>query len=236
MRFRNFLLAALNAADLADLQPRLSELTLSRGQVLFEPGDSVDTLYFPGSACISVVTAMEDGKEVETTTIGRESVVGLVDAMAGKPTRSRIFTQIGGGAMSLPATVYRARMRASPSLNQLSWRHARANAFQAERGVACNIAHPANGRLARWLLMTHDRTGGERFDLTQDYMAVMAGVQRTTVSQIANQFKKMGIIDYSRGGVVIRDRPALIRQACECYALIGEQFEDLKHTDAPAGG
>jgi hypothetical protein len=106
--------------------------------------------------------------------------------------------------------------------------HVRATALQAEQGVACNVAHDVHGRLARWLLMTQDRTGLASFPLTQEYMAVMTGVQRSTVSIVAAGLKKAGIITYSRGDVTVLDRPALERQACECYAVVGQAFEALR--------
>jgi CRP-like cAMP-binding protein len=228
MEFRNFLLAALGPDDAAVLIPRLKEVTLSNGQVLFQPDDRVDALYFPSSACISLVAVMEDGRAVEISTIGRESAAGLLDVMTDKPAAIRGFAQIGGAAFSLPATAFRARMRESPPLLQLALAHVRASTRQAETGVACNIAHPADGRLARWLLMTQDRVGANAFPLTQDYMAVMTGVQRSTVSLIAAGLKTAGVIDYARGNLVIRDRKALIARACECYSTVEEQFEALR--------
>jgi CRP-like cAMP-binding protein len=232
MQFRNFLLSALRPDDAAALTPHLRETSLSRGQVLFEPGNPVDSIYFPSSACLSVIAVMQEGKLVETNTVGRESAAGLLDAISGEPSATRGLAQIGGGAMVLPATVYRNRMRDSASLLHLTLLHLRAATRQAETAVACNVAHSADRRLARWLLMTEDRTGAAAFPLTQDYMAVMTGVQRTTVSQLAAALKKAKVIDYSRGHVVVLDRPALERHACECYARMEAQFEALR-TDGP---
>ena len=206
----------------------MTEVALDAGRVLFEAGEAVDVLYFPGGACVSVVVAMSDGKIVETSTVGRESVVLLLDAMTGRPSRSRVFTQVGGAAMRMPASAFRARLAESPNLLSLGLLHARATALQAEQGVACNASHGVHGRLARWLLMTQDRVGADSFPLTQEYMAVMTGVQRSTVSTMAAVLKKSGVIDYSRGNVRIRDRAALLKHACECYAVVGEQFEALR--------
>ncbi|THD58795.1 Crp/Fnr family transcriptional regulator [Phenylobacterium sp.] len=228
MYFRNFLLRALQAEDAAHLTPLLREISLSRGQPLFEPGDTIETLYFPSSACISVVTVMRDGRQIETATIGRESAAALLDAVTGQPTASRIFVQVGGSALALPAQVYRQRMSASLPLVELTLRHARASAQQAELGVGCNLAHPADGRMARWLLMTQDRVGDRILPLTQDYLSVMTGVQRTTVSLMANALKTAGVIDYSRGQLTILDREGLIARACECYPVSERQFEALR--------
>jgi len=228
MYFRNFLLRALPAEDTPYLTPHLREVSLSRAQPLYEPGDLVDTLYFASSACISVVSVMQDGRIVETTTVGRESAPGLLDAVTDLPATSRIFVQVAGGALALPSAVYRKRLAESPGLVNLTLRHARALSQQAELGVGCNLAHSADGRLARWLLMTQDRIGSDLLPLTQDYLAVMTGVQRTTVSLMAAALKRAKIIAYSRGQLTILDRPGLIERACECYALSERQFEDLR--------
>jgi CRP-like cAMP-binding protein len=228
----NFFLSALEPDDLAALSPRMSEVALGVAQVLFETGDKVDTVYFPGSACVSLVVVMRDGKAVETSTVGRESAVALINVMTDQPSPIRAFAQIGGSAMRVSAAAYRARLLASPKLMALSLNHVRATALQAEQGVACNITHGVHGRLARWLLMTQDRVGADSFPLTQEYMAVMTGVQRSTVSTMAGALKKAGVIDYSRGNLRIRDRAALLKHACECYSIVGEQFEELR-TEKP---
>jgi CRP-like cAMP-binding protein len=228
MYFRNFLLRALHADDATDLTPHLREVSLSRGQPLYEPGEAVETLYFPSSACVSVVSVMQDGRVVETTTIGRESAPGLLDAVTDRPTSSRIFVQVAGAALALPSMAFRKRLAESQQLVSLTLRHARGLAQQAELGVGCNLAHGADGRLARWLLMTQDRIGNDTLPLTQDYLAVMTGVQRTTVSLMAAALKKANIIDYSRGQLTILDRPGLIAEACECYAVSERQFDELR--------
>ncbi len=228
MQLLNFFLSALRPDDLAALSSGLAEVSFAPGEVLFEYGAEVDSIYFPGSACISLVTMLRDGKAIETATVGRESAVGLMDAITDQPSRSRTFAQISGSAMRMSAPTFRARLNESPSLLRLTLLHVRANSLQAEQGVACNVAHDVHGRLARWLLMTQDRVGADTFPLTQEYMAVMTGVQRSTVSLMAGALKKAGVIDYARGMVKIRDRAALLRHACECYLVVGEQFEELR--------
>ena len=228
MEFRNFLLASLHPEDAAVLIPHLREVSLARGAELFDVGSEVATLYFPSSACVSIVNVMRDGKTVETVTVGRESAVLLLEAAADEPSRSRVFAQVAGGAMALPAAAFRKRLAESATLLSLTLRHALASARQAELGVSCNIAHSADGRLARWLLMTQDRTGADTFPLTQDYMAVMTGVQRSTVSNLAADLKREGIIDYSRGSLTIHDRTRLIARSCECYADVEAVFVNLR--------
>ncbi|MDB5458536.1 MAG: transcriptional regulator, Crp/Fnr family [Caulobacteraceae bacterium] len=228
MQFRNFLLSALHEADAAVILPELREVSLRRAQLLYEVGDEIDTVYFPSSACLSVLTVLANGDEVETATVGRESAPALLDCATDKRSEERIVTQISGSALALPASVYRSRLLESRSLMALTLLHIRALARQADIGVGCNATHNVEGRLARWLLMTGDRTGSSSFELTQDYMAIMTGVQRTTVSHVAADFKAGGLIDYTRGKLTILNRPALMRRACGCYAAMAQQFESLR--------
>ncbi len=208
--------------------PDLAEVAFAPGQVLFEVGDKADNVYFPSSAVISVVTVMEDGRSAESHTIGRESGVGLVNAAGDVAVQSRVFAQVAGAALRLPATALRRRLAASDTLPGLMMRHVHASLLQAQQFTACNVLHQADQRLARWLLMTADRTGSPSFALTQEYMAVMTGVQRTTVSTLANGFKERGLIRYSRGHVEILDDDGLRAASCECANVVHRQFVDLE--------
>jgi CRP-like cAMP-binding protein len=234
VEFRNCLLGALPKADLAALLPALTETSIERGQELFQPGDSAQTVYFPSNCVLSVLTLMRGGQAVESSTIGPETATPLLAVLASQPVKARIFAQIGGGAIRLPAAVLRARAAESPALMSLLLRHAAAIGFQAEQGVACNVLHEAPRRLARWILMTQDRTGGRTLPLTQDYMAVMTGVQRTTISAVATQLRDAGLIRYSRGNLEVVDRAGLEAQACECYRAIRGEFDDLREADDAA--
>jgi CRP-like cAMP-binding protein len=228
VKFRNNLLAALEPADLAELMPEFSEASLGRGQVLFEPDDMPASVYFPGTAVLSVVTLMRNGTAVESATIGHESASPLMAALADRPTKNRIFAQIGGSAIQLPAKALRNRASSSTKFMSLLLRHSVSTSFQAEQGIACNVLHNASARLARWLLMTEDRTGGRYMPLTQDYMAIMTGVQRTTISSVAAEMKAAGLIRYTRGNVEIVNRSGLEARACECYAAIRDDFDTLR--------
>lgn len=228
MQFRNSLLSALSIDDRQALLPDLSEISLIQGETIFKVGDNVDYVIFPSSAVISVVTVMEDGRSAESHTIGRESGVGLANAAGAVPIQSRVFAQIGGGAMRLPAKALRQRLDESPSLASHLMRHIYAALLQSQQFTACNVLHSADQRLARWLLMTADRTGGNSFPLTQEYLAVMTGVQRTTISALANGFKERGLIRYSRGHLEILNAPGLAEASCECARVVRHQFGELE--------
>jgi CRP-like cAMP-binding protein len=147
----------------------------------------------------------------------------------GRPAgAARIFAQIGGSAIKFSAERLRQAVQDSPALMRAVMGHAGAIAFQAEQGAACNVLHGAPARLARWLLMTQDRMGAGTLPLTQDYMAIMTGVQRSTISAVANQLRSAGLIRFSRGNVEVLDRAGLEAKACECYGLIRREFESLR--------
>lgn len=231
MEFRNFLLAALSKADLQALVPHLSEVSLQRGEVVLPDGEPAAYVYFPSSAVLSVVTVMDDGRYAESSTIGREGCAGLLDAIGGADCYHRIFAQVAGSAIRLPARVFREQVDRSPVFARLLFRHAQADFIQTQQFVACNVLHTAEQRLARWLLMTADRVGANAFWLTQDYMAIMTGVQRSTISALASEFKQRGLIRYSRGALEILDRQALKTVACECAGVAHEIFLARREPD-----
>ena len=136
-----------------------------------------------------------------------------------------------GTVLRLPAGVFLQRVHESPQFAALIWRHIYTLQAQTAQFMACNVLHDARQRLARWLLMTADRTGSNTFALTQDYMAVMVGVQRTTISVLAAGFKDAGLIRYSRGDLSILDPEGLRRAACECSEFAHRQFESLRQAE-----
>jgi CRP-like cAMP-binding protein len=151
----------------------------------------------------------------------------LLAGLGELPAPSGIFAQIGGAAISIPAAALRERAFHSPSFLRLILRFAQSNASQADQSVACNALHNVSARLARWLLMTDDRVGNDTVPLTQEYLAVMVGVQRTTVSAAAAELKAAKLIRYVRGRIEIIDRQGLEQRACECYDVIHSAFARL---------
>jgi CRP-like cAMP-binding protein len=227
MKFRNHLLSAMSEPDIAWLFPHMYEISLRAGATLYDPGDPTPMVYFPSSAVLSAVTVMSGGECVETATVGCEGMVGLMPGLTGSTSPNRVFAQIGGGALRLPSDLLRQRCRESDGLMQLLLRSAQADIAEASQSVACNALHDAPARLARWLLLTEDRVGNPVFPLTQDYMAIMVGVQRTTISAIAIRLKTAGLVRYSRGMVEVVDRAGLEAVACECYGAVRERYAAL---------
>jgi CRP-like cAMP-binding protein len=218
VRLQNEMLAALSPSDLGRLHPYLVTFSAPSGRTLFRAGDLVEHVYFPSSAVLSVVTPMADGREVESQTVGRESGVGLAGAMSGLPAANRVFAQVAGEVIRIPAMILRRQARESGTLMDAILRHMDLANSQSEQAAACNALHDAQSRLAKWLLMTQDRVRGDVLPLTQEYLAAMLGIQRTSVSMIAATMKADTVIKYTRGRICISDREKLEDLACECYA------------------
>ncbi len=231
MRYRNRVLSSINEEDIFALRPHLREIYVSRGQVLIPENSRVDHVYFPSSAILSSVIVLQDGRQCEVSTLGTDGMGGGLACLTGEISTERLFAQIAGGLIALPAEALKERVHASPALLLLLLQRLQAGQVEAGQGVACNALHEAPARLARWLLMTMDRIGAAEFPLTQTYLAVMVGVQRTTISGVANRLKHLGLIGYSRGIVTILDRAGLEAEACECYAVIRDRSDALGLVD-----
>jgi CRP-like cAMP-binding protein len=214
-------------ADRQALQTGLQDVNLAAGDILYEPGYGVEWVYFPNTAVLSVVTVMADGRTVESDTVGYESLVGGLQALAGTASVSRTFTQIGGAAIRLPASRLRRRADESHQLRKLLIRHAQANLAQAHQSVACNALHDLHQRLCRWLLMSQDRADSQEVRLTQQYLAIMLGVQRTTVTQALRDLAEAGLVRQGRGCIHVLDRARMEAQTCECYATVQENLRQL---------
>ena len=224
---RNMVLVAMSPADRRALEPHLELVSLASGEILYEPDYQVDWVYFPNTAVLSVVTVMSDGRTVESDTVGYESVVGVLNSLGAIPAVSRTFTQIPGMAVRLSAAKLRHQADESPRLRRLLIRHAQANLAQAHQSVACNALHELNERLCRWLLMSHDRTAKEAVELTQQYLATMLGVQRTSVTKALRDLAGAGMIRQGRGRIHILDRTRLEEMVCECYGAVRSNLSQL---------
>ncbi|WP_309643981.1 Crp/Fnr family transcriptional regulator [Phenylobacterium sp.] len=225
VRSTNRLLAAIGRRDFELIQPQLAPIELERGQVLFEPGDDVVTTYFPGSrTMVSLLIITRDGREVEAATIGREGAVGGIVSAGNKPAFGRAVVTIPGSALAIPTEALEVLKDASPAFSDLFSRYADALLAQLMQSVACNALHSVESRASRWLLATHDRAGDAIIHLTQESLAEMLGVQRTTVTGVVQGLEERGLIRRHRGRVEVVDRKRLERQACECYAAVEEHY------------
>jgi hypothetical protein len=222
------LLAALRPADRRLIGPYLRPAVLDRDDVLFEPGDDVHTTYFPcHHTMVSLRLVTREGEQVEVATIGREGAVGGVVSDGAKPAFGLAVVQIAGGAFKIATDKLDKVKRDSPAVADLFARYSDVLLAQMMQASACNALHPIEQRCCRWLLFAHDRAGDHAFHLTQQALAEMLGVQRTTVTAVSGKLQAQGLIAYRRGAVEILDRPGLEKAACECYAAVESHFARL---------
>lgn len=211
----------------ASLAADLSLVELRQGDLVFEPDAPVDRAFFPVTGVLSVLTVLQDGSAVETATVGREGAVGLSAALASVRSHGRTIAQTPAAAYRAPEEVLRALAAESAPLRELIVAYGDLSLSQAQQSTACNISHDVEERFCRWLLTCDDRVRGARVELTQEFLAMMLGVQRTTVSQVASQLQAAGLIRYNRGRIDILDRPELERRSCECYDVIRRRTREF---------
>lgn len=227
---QNRLLAALPPGDFARLAPHLVPFELERGRTLHEPGDRIDHVYFPLAGVVSLMTLMENGAAIESAMIGPEGAVGLPAAVRQRTAISRAVVQSKGRALRLNAGILHEVWNGSPTLRSLVDAHGEGLYANAIQSVACNALHSVEERFCRWILSCHDRVEGDTLALTQEYLADMLGVQRTTVTAVARSLQDKGAIRYRRGQVDIVDRGLLEAAACECYGVVRRNYDRLLPT------
>jgi CRP-like cAMP-binding protein len=216
----NRLLAALPGDAFALLEPDLRQVSLPHGVVCYEAGAPIDEVYFPQTGMISLLVSTSDGEVVETSSIGHEGAVGLQCGLGPRVSLTRAVVQIAGKFSVISASRFELATTHSAALVELIFDYIEALWTEAQQNAACNAIHDGSSRLCRWLLQCADRIGSEHLLLTQEFLAEMLGVRRTTVTLLAQELQKRGILRYSRGRITILDRAALEACACECYEVI----------------
>ncbi|MEN3349849.1 MAG: hypothetical protein V7632_3484 [Bradyrhizobium sp.] len=223
----NRLLQALSAADYAQLHPLLETVELVKESVLADAGAPVQRVYLPHSGVVSMMVNLSDGQSVEIATVGRDSIVGASAALHDRPSLADAIVVVPGTASVLRAEDFREAVDRGAALRTLVALYEQALMAQTQQSVACNVSHPVEARLSRWLLRARDLCGSEALPLTQEMLAQMIGVRRNAVSIVAHGFQQAGILRYSRGHIEITDIEGLRKAACECYATVkahAEQF------------
>jgi CRP-like cAMP-binding protein len=216
----NRLLAALPEQAIALLAPDLRQAILPQGVVCYGAGDPIDQVYFPWTGMISLLVTTGDGAMVETSSVGREGAVGVQCGNGQCLSFTRAIVQIGGNFWVISAPRFEAAASHSAELRELIFTYIETLWAEAQQNAACNAIHDGSSRLCRWLLQCADRTGSQQVLLTHEFLAGMLGVRRTTVTLLAQELQKRGILRYSRGRITILDRAALEACACECYEVI----------------
>ncbi len=220
----NRILDALPASESASLLPTLEHVSLKAYDIVYEAGERLAAVYFPTTAVLSVLTVMRDGDAVEIGTFGREGLSGAQLVLGGETTPSRLICQVPGDAYRMSVASFLHAFETGATLHRLATRYTEALFNFMGQSIACNRLHGVNERCARWLLLTYDRVDGDEFELTQEFLAIMLGVQRPVVSLAAAALQHAGFIRYRRGHVQVRDRAGLESAACECYGINAREF------------
>jgi CRP-like cAMP-binding protein len=223
----NLLLSSLSPEDRSALAPHLKPLSLKQQQILFEAGESIRYVYFPFNAIISLVVTLGTGEAIEAAMVGRDGIVGAAAALDGKVSLSRGIVQMPGEGASCDADALKELALKRPSMLSLLIRHEQTVYAQAQQSAACNAVHNIEARLARWMLRAQDLVGSADLPFTQEFLAEMLGVRRTSVSVAAHTLQQTGLIRYRRGNIKIIDRDGLLECACECYGTIKTHYRML---------
>ncbi|HTD96945.1 MAG TPA: Crp/Fnr family transcriptional regulator [Edaphobacter sp.] len=221
------MLAQLPEDEYADLTKFLVPVDLPLHKKLSDPNEPIEYIYFLNSGLISTDALTKSGESVEVGVIGREGFSGL-PALLGQPQMSHsVIMQGVGDGLRIRSSIVREEFVKGGELQRLVHAFAYLQLVQVTQSVLCNRMHEVDGRLARWLLTSADRMESEELNLTQEFLAQMLGVQRSTVTVAAGGLQRAGFIGYSRGKIHILDRHQLARTACECYEIVCESYERI---------
>jgi len=224
---QNHLLAALPAADYERLLPALELVTLPLGMVLYESGGALGYVYFPTDSIVSLLYVMQDGASAEIAVTGYEGLVGIALFMGGETTPSRAVVQSAGSGYRLKAAFLKNEFDNGGPLQHLALRYTQALITQMAQTAVCNRHHSVEQQLCRWLLLSLDRLPSNELTMTQELIANMLGVRREGVTEAAGRLQKAGLIEYSRGHIVVTDRAKLEARVCECYAVVKKEYDRL---------
>jgi CRP-like cAMP-binding protein len=224
----NSMLAALPRREYQRLLAGLEPVTLSFGEVLYEPGEPIRHVYFPGNSLVSLLTLVEDHLALEVGMIGREGMVGISLALGIEESSVRALVQGTGTAMRMKTARFRREFRKSLPLQRELYRYTHALMAQVTQTAACNRFHVVEARCARWLMMTRDRVRSDRFRLTQEFLGHMLGVRRVGVTKAARALQRRKLISYSRGHIRILDQKGLEAASCSCYEIVKDMHEQAQ--------
>jgi len=226
-RRTNRLLSLLSDDDYERLRPYLSQVVLEYKKSLYEAARPIEQMYFPIDGVASLVITTSDGASAEIGTIGNEGLVGLPICLGAREAPSAVYVQVPGTALQMDAGSFRRELDQSPSLKLVMLRYVNAFFNRVAQSAACTHFHRVEQRCCRWLLETRDRMPSGDFLLTQEFLSMMLGVRRTTVTEVMGALQKAGLIRYRRGHVSILDHEALRLRACECYDISKLEFDRL---------
>jgi len=231
---QNHLLAALPVAEFDRLAAHLELVPMRLGDILYEPGEQLRYAYFPTTAIVSLHYVTESGASAEIAGVGNEGVVGISLFMGGESTPSSAVVQTAGHAYRLARRVLKQEFDRAGPLLRLLLRYTQALITQMTQTAVCNRHHSVQQQLCRWLLVTLDRIPSGQLVMTQELVASMLGVRREGVTESAGKLQEAGVIRYRRGHIAVLERSGLENLACECYAVVKQEYDRLL-SDIPRG-
>jgi CRP-like cAMP-binding protein len=235
----NKLLSALPLADRQRISSYLTTVPAPFKHVFYKQGSTIDDVYFPGSGAWSLTKTMEDGGTAEVGTIGNEGLIGSSVFFGDRQAHTEAIVQLAGDVdpFKMPVAAFMAEMELRGAFFNRVIRYHQAQTIQVQQTTACNALHPAEQRCCRWLLMTRDRVGSDELKLTHEFLAIMLGVRRPTVTIIVGTLEKAGLIaNGHRGAINIANREGLEAASCECYATVKANFARLLPEISPSPG
>ena len=223
----NHILASLPADEYQRIAAELVFKPLKPKQVIHKHGEPVTEIIFPGRSVCSITNMMEDGGVVEVATVGREGFLGIGAVLGDGSSSGEAFVQVpgDGAAYAMGIDAFRREMQRGGAFPKAVTRYSQAFVGLIMQSVACNGLHSAEERCCRWLLMTHDRVERDEFPLTHEFLAIMLGVRRPTVTLVLAELQRSGIVSHVRGLVRVVDRKALEAASCECYRSVRGLFD-----------
>lgn len=225
--FANHLLASLSQEGRERFAPEMEAVELDAKQVLYAPDERIESIYFPENCVLAMLTIMQNGQSIETATVGREGASWISASFKSPTMPCQTITVIAGSAFKVPTRVVENEIRKNGNFHNVLSHYSHMLLIQTLRGAACNGLHSIEQRCARWMLMTLDRTDGNRFATTHEFVANLLGVRRSSVSQMAERFAALGAVEIDRGYIRVTNRAKLERLSCECYELVKAQYPPM---------
>ena len=221
---KNLILSFLANEEFEEISPKLERVEMTLGDILNFPQEQIRKVYFPETSVISIVTLLENGMGVESGIIGREGISGSSVILTDKEAFSEATVQLSGEGFALGVEEFRKFFDTNENFRRVIFKYIHAFISQISQNAACLSYHTIEKRLARWLLMFHDRASCAKMEMTQEFISQMLGVHRPSVSKSANKLQKLGFIAYNRGVIEILDRSGLEEFSCECYKTINRSL------------
>jgi CRP-like cAMP-binding protein len=224
---KSHLLAHLPESDFERIASRLELIDMPLGEVLYESGGRLKHVYFPTTSIVSLLYVLKNGASAEIAVVGNEGVLGISLFMGGETTPSRAVVQSAGYGYRLKSQILKEEFNRGGAMMQLLLRYTQSLITQMAQTAVCNRHHSLEQQLCRWLLLSLDRLDSSELTMTQELIANMLGVRREGVTEAAGKLRRAGVIKYSRGRIVVLDRPRLEQEVCECYSVVRKENDRL---------